>query len=79
MSIDQIRTSLKIRNYVRIYTALDTLQKKGLVRIKEYKITRPYSKVAVFTPTIKNLIVTLSKETTITTDTQLVLHNEVFP
>jgi len=78
MTIDQIRISLKIRNYARIYTALETLQKKGLVRIKEYKIIRPYSKVAVFTPTIKNLIVNISKETTITTDTKLVLHSEEF-
>jgi len=76
-TIDQIRISLKIRNYARIYIALENLQKKGLVRIKEYKIIRPYSKVAVFTPTIKNLIVTLSRETTITTDTKLVLHSEV--
>ena len=78
MTIDQIRISLKIRNYARIYTALETLQKKGLVIIKEYKIIRPYSKVAVFTPTIKNLIVNISKETTITTDTKLVLHSEEF-
>ena len=67
-----------ITNYERIYAAVKRLKKAGLIIISSYVQTNNYSKTAMFSPTIKNLIVTIAKETTITTDTKLVLHDERF-
>ncbi len=77
MTIAELVNEIKVRNYTRIYGAIKFLKTKGLIKIKEYKSTDDYHKTAVFTPTIKNIIIRIEKETTITTDTKLILHSEV--
>lgn len=78
MTVAELGREIKSKNHQRIFHAINLLQKKGLIKIKEYKENYQYNKVAVFTPTIKNLVVNLGIETSITSDTKLVLHSEGF-
>lgn len=78
MTTKGIAREFGITNYERVYAAIRKLKKAGLIKISSYEQTNDYSKSAVFTPTIKNLTVTIASETTITTDTKLILHSEAF-
>ena len=78
MTIAELVNEIKVRNYTRIYGAIKFLKTKGLIKIKEHKLTDEYHKTAVFTTTLKNININISKETTITTDTKLELHSEGF-
>lgn len=77
--VPEIANALKQKNYGRIYAAISHLKLHGLIRIKEYRMAEKYKKEAVFAPTVKNIIVNMnSEETTVRTDTKLVLHSEDF-
>lgn len=78
MTVAELGREIKSKNHQRIFHAIDVLQTKGLIKIKEYKNNYQYNKVAVFTSTIKNLNVNMGIETSITSDTKLVLHSEGF-
>ena len=78
MTIAELVIKIKVKNYQRIYAAIKFLKTKGLIKIKEYQLTDEYHKTAVFTTTLKNINIIISKETTVTTDTKLVLHSEGF-
>lgn len=78
MTVKQLVNEISATNYERVYPAIKFLRTKGLIKVKEYVFNGEFSKVAIFTPTIKNLIVTIAKETTVTTDTKLLLHSEKF-
>lgn len=78
MSVAELGREIKSKNHQRIFHAVNILQKNGLIKIKEYKENYQYNKVAVFTPTVKNITIKIDKETTISTDTKLILHNKEF-
>ncbi len=78
MTVVQLAKEFDTNNYSKIYVAVRFLRKKGLIKVKEYIQSGEFAKVAIFTPTIKNIIINISKETTITTDTKLILHGEGF-
>ena len=78
MTVPEMAQVIGATHYDRIYAAVKSLKKIGLVKIKEYRITSEFTKTAVFQPTVKNIIIKIAEETTISTDTKLVLHNKEF-
>lgn len=77
-TVKNLARKFGISNYERVYAAVRKLKKAGLIKISSYVQTNDFSKAGVFSPTIKNLKITIAEETTITTDTKLVLHSEAF-
>ena len=73
-TVGELSEILKQKDTHRIYSAIDNLKKFGLVKVKEYKLLKQYTKIAVFMPTIKTIDIHLGQETTIRTDTKLTLH-----
>ena len=73
-TIAMLAKSLNMQNYERLYSAINHLKKFGLIKIKSYQFTSTYNKTAIFVPTIKSINVMVAKETSITTDTKLLVH-----
>lgn len=75
MSVPELAQVIGVNHYDRIYAAVTSLKKIGLIKIKEYKTTNKYTKTAVFGPTVKSITIKIGEETIVATDTKLVLHN----
>lgn len=78
MTVPEMAQVIGATHYDRIYSVVKSLKKLGLIKIKEYRITSEFTKTAVFSPTVKNITIKISQETSVSTDTKLVLHNSGF-
>ena len=78
MTVPELSHKLGMNHYDRVYSAVKSLKKLGFIKIKSYKDNGDFKKIAVFGVTVKDITINISQDTTITVDTALVLHSEVF-
>lgn len=78
MTVSEMAQTLNTTHYDRIYSAVRSLKKLGLIKVKEYRTSGEFTKIAVFTPTVKNIMIKIAVETVIATDTKIELHSEGF-